>query len=57
MIDFFNDNKSCSTNGADVIEEGVIKYYFKHKFEKEMKGKIVGDFNDSLSVSVGQLVL
>lgn len=57
MIDFFSDNKSCSTNGADVVEEGVIRYYFKHQFEKEIRSKVTGDFNDSFTVSMGQLVL
>ena len=56
MIDFFNDNKSCSTNGADVIEEGIVRYYFKKRFEKEIQNKLSSDLKDSFTLSMVQFI-
>ena len=56
-LDLWADNKSCSTNGADVLEEGFVKYYFKKKFEKEIRNKVSGDLHDTITLSMGQLVL
>jgi hypothetical protein len=50
------DRQSCSTNGASIEEEGILKYYIERKLVKSLKEKIKGDCKDNFSLDLGQLL-